>query len=147
MQRPADRVISGLLVLAIAVAAVTMIYAYAAPGVGERFTEFYILGPGGKAADYTREMTAGQEASIVVGIINRQGEAAEYRVTAAIDGRETGKMGPVRLADGEKWEEQMSFIADRPADNQKLEFSLYINGSPAPRMGPLRLWINVKSPR
>jgi uncharacterized membrane protein len=142
----ADNVISGVLTLAILGAIVTMVYAYAAPKEGEKFTEFYILGPGGKAADYTREMVAGQEGSIVIGIINREREAASYRVTVEIDGRENGKMGPIRLADGEKWEEQMNFVPDRVGDNQKLELYLYKNNSPQPYLKPLRLGIDVKSP-
>jgi len=81
-----DRVISGMLVLMIAGAAVTMIYACAAPKVGEKFTEFYILGPDGRAVDYTRELVPGQEGDVIIGIVNREREAASYRVTVEIDG-------------------------------------------------------------
>jgi uncharacterized membrane protein len=145
-QSIADNIISGVLMLAIMGAIITVIYAYAAPKVGEKFTEFYILGPGGKAADYTREMGMGQEGSIVIGIINRERESASYRVTVEIDGREKGKTGPIRLADGEKWEEQLNFVPDRAGDDQKLEVYLYKKDNSQPYLKPLRLWINVKPP-
>ncbi len=57
-----------------------------------------------------------------MGINNREHEMANYNVTIMIDGIENGKLGPVILADGEKWEEQTSYIPDRPGDKQKLEF-------------------------
>lgn len=57
-----------------------------------------------------------------MGINNREHEMANYSVTIMIDGIENGKLGPVILADGEKWEEQTSCIPDRPGDKQKLEF-------------------------
>jgi uncharacterized membrane protein len=141
-----DRVIFGILMLAILGAAVAMIYAYAYPGEGEKFTEFYILGPGGIAADYASELTVGEEGSVIIGIINREHETASYRVMVTIDGRENGNMGTVILADGEKWEEQMSYIPDRAGDNQKLEFYLYKNENTEPYLKPLRLWLKVKSP-
>jgi uncharacterized membrane protein len=114
--------------------------------VGEKTTEFYILGPDGKAADYTSELVVGDEGSVIIGIVNREHETASYRVTVAIDGRENGNMGPVRLADGEKWEEQITYMPDRAGDNQRLEFYLYKNDNPEPYLKPLRLWLNVKSP-
>lgn len=144
-QNTADKVISGVLMLAVLGAAVTMIYAYVAPEQGEKFTEFYVLGPGGQAADYIRELVVGEEGSVVIGIINRELEVASYRVTVAIDGRENGKMGPVILAEGEKWEEKMNYVPDRAGDNQKLEFYLCKDESPQPYLKPLRLWLNVRS--
>lgn len=143
-QSVTDRVISGLLVVAILGAAATMIYAYAFPGVGEKYTEFYILGPGGKAADYTSELKVGEKQSVIVGIINREYERASYSIMVVIDGIENEKLGPVILADGEKWEEPTDYIPDRAGDNQKLEFYLYKNGSTEPYLEPLRLWLNVK---
>lgn len=140
-----DRLISGILMLAILGAAVAMIYAYVSPETGEKFTEFYILGSGGESADYTKEMVVGEVGSIVIGIINREHETASYRVEVTIDGRENTDMGPVILADGEKWEEQKNYIPDRAGSNQKLEFYLYKNGSPEPYLKPLRIWLNVKS--
>ncbi len=86
----------------------------------------------------------GEKQSVIVGIINREHETASYSVKVMIDGIENGKIGPVMLADGEKWEEQTSYIPDRAGDNQKLEFYLYKNGSPEHYLKPLHLWVNVK---
>ena len=87
----------------------------------------------------------GEGASIIIGVINRESETASYRVIVTIDGRENSNAGPVLLADGEKWEEQLRYIPDRVGNNQKLEFQLYKNDSPEPYMKPLHLWLNVQS--
>ena len=53
----------------------------------------------------------------------------------------------IRLGDEQKWEEIVSFTADRVGDNQKVEFLLYKNGESEPYLKPLHLWINVKEQR
>ena len=64
----------------------TLGYVIATPKVGERFTEFYILGLSGKAIDYPTELVVGEERKLIVGIINREREAATYRIEVVIDG-------------------------------------------------------------
>jgi len=49
-----------------------VIYISVSPGAGERFTEFYILGPEGKAVDYPEKVALGEEAMVIVGIVNRE---------------------------------------------------------------------------
>jgi uncharacterized membrane protein len=46
------------------------------PKEGEKFTEFYILGPGGKAYDYPTEVRAKENSTVIVGVVNH-----EYRLT------------------------------------------------------------------
>ena len=144
-QNVTDKVISGILLLAILGAAVAMIYAYVAPKEGEKFTEFYILGPNGKAADYPQELYIGKRSSVIVGIINREYDETEYRISVEIDGQEKKALGPITLADGEKWERPISFIPDKVGDDLKLDFFLYKNERVEPYLKPLHLWINVKS--
>ena len=72
-------------------------YTIANPKVGERFTEFYIEGLGGKAADYPEELVVGGEGKVIVGIINREHETVTYRVEVAIDGVKNNEVGPVAL--------------------------------------------------
>jgi len=56
-----DKALSIILALAILGALGTLGYAIASPKVGERFTEFYIEGLEGKAADYPEELVVGEE--------------------------------------------------------------------------------------
>ncbi|GAH60338.1 unnamed protein product, partial [marine sediment metagenome] len=92
-----DKVLSVVLVVAILGALGTLGYVIAKPKVGERFTEFYILGVGGKAEDYPQELTIGEEGKVIVGIINREHERVSYHVEVMIDNVKNNEVGPIEL--------------------------------------------------
>ena len=121
-------VLSSILVLAILGALGMFGYTIAAQYVGEKFTEFYLLDLSGEAEDYPRMLMLGAERKVVVGIINREGEAATYWVEVKIDGIVNNELGPVTLEHNGKWEEVVAFIPDRAGDEQKVEFLLYRQG-------------------
>ena len=77
-----DRGLSVLLVVAIVVALATTVYVIAVPKEGEHFTEFYILGPGGKAADYPTDFPAGTAQSLIIGVGNHEYREIPYTVEA-----------------------------------------------------------------
>ena len=138
-----DKVLSIVLVAAIVAAIGTLVYVIATPKVGERFTEFYILGLGGKAENYPREVVVGEEAKVILGIVNREHEEVNYRVEVVIDGVRNKEIGPVVLAHKEKWEQKIGFTPIKIGENQKVEFLLYKHREDTPYLR-LHLWINVK---
>jgi uncharacterized membrane protein len=129
-------------VLAIGGALGTLGYVIATPRVGERFTEFYILGLEGRAEDYPRELRVGEEGRVIVGIINREHETVSYRVEVRIEGVINNEVGPIALEHDEKWREIVSFTPHRAGDGQKVEFLLYKNGEVEPYLR-LHLWLDV----
>lgn len=139
-----DGVLSIILVVAILGALGAMGYVIATPKIGEKFTELYILGIENKATDYPRELKLGEEARVIIGIVNNEYETISYRVVARINGVECNEVGPVVLEHDEKWEGKIIFIPEVAGPNQKVEFFLYKNGEAEPCLEPLRLWINVK---
>jgi len=52
----------------------------AVPKQGDKYTEFYILGPGGMASDYPTNLTIGQEGNITIGIANHEYRTVTYAV-------------------------------------------------------------------
>ncbi len=138
-----DKILSFILIAAILGAIGTLGYVVATPKVGEKFTQFYILGPGGKAIDYPEELNMGQESRVIVGIINREHETMSYQLEMRIDGVRNNEKGPVVLDHDEKWEEVVSFAPDRAGADQKVEFLLYKNKESEPYL-KLYLWIDVK---
>jgi uncharacterized membrane protein len=118
-------------------------YSIAAPKAGEKLTEFYILGAEGKAEDYPRELAVGEEATVILGIVNHEDQEISYQIEIMIDGTEIEELGPLVLADDEKWEEQMSFVPQEASDNQRVEFLLYKSGEDEP-YAALHLFIDVK---
>ncbi|RQD82615.1 MAG: DUF1616 domain-containing protein [Methanocalculus sp. MSAO_Arc2] len=75
-----DRVLSALLVGAIILAVATTIFVIVVPKEGEKFTEFYILGEKGKAADYPTNFRAGTNQSVIIGIGNHEYRDVTYTV-------------------------------------------------------------------
>lgn len=137
------RVLSAILALTILGVLGALGYIIANPKAGEKFTEFYILGLEGKAADYPEELLVGEEGKVLAGIINREREIATYWVEVAIDGVKNNELGTVTLEDGEKWEGIVGFTPDKAGDNQKVEFQLYRQGWEGVYQR-LRLWVNVQ---
>ncbi|MHB8105391.1 MAG: DUF1616 domain-containing protein [Dehalococcoidales bacterium] len=119
-------------------------YVVAVPKAGEFFTEFYLLGPGGKAEDFTDQLILGESGNVTVGLINHENMQTSYLVKVFITGQESNKMGPILLADGEKWEGEMTFTPTVPGDNQKVEFQLFKGDDMVTPANSLHLWINVK---
>ena len=138
-----DRVLSVVLVIAILGALGTVGYVIAAPKVGEKFTEFYILGPEGEATDYPGEFNMGEAQEVVVGIINHEYQGVSYRVEIRSAGALIGELGPVMLEHEQEWEQEVSFTPVKLGDNQKVEFLLYKQGQNEAYRS-LHLRVNVK---
>jgi uncharacterized membrane protein len=139
----ANRIISVVLVLAILGAIGTLVYVIRMPDTGEKFTEFYILSTNGKAMNYPQALTLGEEGKVIVGIVNHERIAMSYRVEVRINGVKDSETSSVVLADGEKWESEVTFIPTIVATNQKVEFLLYKGGEASPTMEPLHFWMDV----
>ena len=75
-----DRALTLILVISILASIFALVYVIVTPKHGEKFTEFYILGPGGKAADYPTNLRAGQNATIILGIANHEYREVDYTV-------------------------------------------------------------------
>lgn len=141
-----SRILYGVLALALVTAAISATAIVILPKPGERFTEFYILGPEGLAENYPREAILGQPVSVTVGITNREGVPAEYRVEVVNGEHLVGQAGPVRLESGVTDEQPVTFMANEVGDDVKVMFLLYRDGGEEPYRS-LRLWLKVNAPR
>lgn len=75
-----DKALTVILILAIMTSIATLAYVVTHPKPGEAFTEFYILGPGGKAADYPTELFVGENGTVIIGIVNHEHRNVTYYV-------------------------------------------------------------------
>jgi len=146
-----DKVLSVVLAVAIVGAIGTLGYVVATPKVGEKFTEFYVLGTEGEAANYTTELKVGEEGRVILGIVNHEQEEASYAVEVWIDG-EKAKLRfegedkdeiSVELENEGKWEKEVGFVPQKAGEEQKVEFVLYKDGEPYFEE-PLYLWVDVE---
>ena len=139
-----DKFLSIILIISIISAIGMLIYVIVKPKIGERFTEFYILGPSGMADKYPTELTIGETGEVIVGIINREHENVKYDVVINMGGEEINRLGSISLAHDEKWEKKVNIVPEEIGENIKVEFLLYKGESE--NIEPYRelhLWIDV----
>lgn len=110
--------------------------------VGETFTEFYVLGPGGKAEGYPGRLFVGQSAEVILGVVNHEGREARYTIQIRAGEDLLRTLGPITLTHEQKWEERVRFSPTRPGDQVKVEFLLHLDGAPTPYRN-LHLWLRV----
>ena len=132
------------LVVAIVASIGFIIYLANTPKPGDRFTEFYILGPERKASGYPTEIVLGESAEIFVGIVNHEGKPTSYRATLTIDDDIDQEVHVGMLSDDAEWEKKVSFTPKKAGKKQKVELNLYKDASDqAYHKEPLRLFIDV----
>ncbi len=139
-----DKALSIVLVVSIIAAIGAVGYSSAQPVAKEPFSELYILGLEGEAIDYPREVIVAEETAVIVGIANQELKEESYRLETWIDGKKNSEVGPLVLAQGEKWEEEVSFTPTERGENQKVEFLLFKGSETQPCTGPVYLWINAR---
>jgi uncharacterized membrane protein len=79
-QSSMNRTLRIILIIVIIGAIGTTILVIVVPKEGEKYSEFYILGPGGKAADYPTRFPIGETQSLIVGIGNHEYREVNYTV-------------------------------------------------------------------
>jgi uncharacterized membrane protein len=139
-----DRSLTVALAVSIFAALGTFLFVLAKPEVGERFTEFYVLGPYGEADDYPRWVLPGQLLNPIVGVINREHQDMNYRIRIEVGGQEVEQITDIHLAHDQKWVERVVFALQEPGDQQQLRFLLYREGQEEPYRS-LHLWIDVRA--
>jgi uncharacterized membrane protein len=137
-----DKAIHVILVLAILSMIGALVYMVQTPQIKGKYTEFYILGPEGKAENYPGELRLGETAEVTLVIVNNEHEGIEYKVEATIDNEMFAEFESIRLAHGGRWEQKINVMATHLGENQKVEFKLY-KGDDREVYQSLYFWINI----
>jgi uncharacterized membrane protein len=148
-----DLALTIILAITIVVAMSALVYVIVTPKIGERFTEFYLLGPGGIADEYPSDLVVNETGQLIVGVVNHEYETVNYTVevwlvnqTSLVD-NETNETvvsyhgfwffdrleamlnhTPINIEEPwmPQWEVNYSFSVDRPGQF-KLAFLLFRN--------------------
>ncbi|RJO62845.1 MAG: DUF1616 domain-containing protein [Dehalococcoidia bacterium] len=124
-----DKFLVGVLVLAIVAAGAIVVNA----GINntQPYSEFYLLGAAGKAADYSQNMAVGQRGQLTLVLTNHEKLDVAYTIRivqedghAFIDGNEQNETSFI-LTNGQKQSYTITFSFDAAGAGQKLEFDLY----------------------
>ena len=147
-----DKALTVILILSIIASVAALVYVVVTPKEGEKFTEFYILGPGGKAYDYPTEVRAGNNSTLIVGVVNHEYRLTNYTMEIQLNNTppndRSALIVPIlkmnlSLPHNETWERNVSYVLDEPGDRQKLQFLLYKEGNFTAPYRDLHLWVNV----
>jgi uncharacterized membrane protein len=161
-----DKILTiGIVVMLIA-SVVVLAWAVSTPRVGERFTQLAILGPGGMATDYPRNLTVGQDATVLLTIKSFEHRAQNYTImivltnstdnstTASqysIDWAQTHSLDPhqgivqnLSLQHLQYYNQTFEFDVTAPG-TWKLQFLLYTEGQPLTQDAyrEVHLWLNI----
>ena len=119
-----NKIISGILFVAVVGAIAALIYSVATP-FKEPFTEFYLLNIDGTANNYPTELGVSEEGEVIIGIVNREYRPMNYRVEMEAEGSPGREIARVNLEHEGKWEETVAFTLNKPGEQQEVVFLLY----------------------
>lgn len=146
-----DKILSVILIIAIVLAIAMVVYVIVTPKQGEKFTEFYILGPGGNASGYPTELKVGEAGEVIIGVVNHEYDTTTYQLEMKLAGERISEER-IALLHNETWERLFTFQALKAGEDQKLDFLLYkipfnttVTGEPLPgeEYRSLHLWVDV----
>ena len=139
-----DKMLTVILVISILVSVIMLVYVIVTPKQGEKFTEFYILGPGGMADDYPTELNLSDSKMVIVGIVNHEYDVVSYSLELVLDNELLAQyQETIMLSHNETWERNVTFTPDRSGEDMKLQFLLYKDYNYTAPYRDLHLWINV----
>lgn len=138
-----DKILTVVLIISIITALGMVVYVIVTPKQGEKFTEFYILGPQGKAEGYPTNLTLGKTDSVIVGIVNHEYESINYTLQVKLN-QELLKEQQVLIAHNQTWEESVNFTPVHTGIGIKLQFLLFKNNNFSLSYRDTHLWVNVR---
>ena len=145
-----DKAVTLAVLASVVVAAIALSYLLLAPQPGTRFTEFYLLGPGGNASGYPTALNVSQLGTVILGITNHDAASVNYTIRIDLVGlrivhnaasgfnetvevnRTTWSTFDVTLADGRSWTQTYTFLINYTG-LWEVQFLLFRDGNfPAP---------------
>lgn len=154
-----DKVLTVALGVSVLFAAGALVYVLSTDRVGERFSEFYILGPGGMASEYPTNVSVNESGVVIVGLTNQEHSVAGYDVSVVAQQGEfvvedggnrsfvplenrTLETWEISLAHNETEEREVSFGFEE-AGAYRVLFLLEMEGAQEEPYRRLHLWVTV----
>mgnify|MGYP000939218409 FL=1 len=143
-----DKALTVFLIFSILLSVVTLAYVVLSPKEGEHFTEFYLLGPEGKADNYPTKYILGENGTVIVGVINHEYSPVNYTMEIKLENKSMflpENLKHITLAHNETWEEPVILTPEFEGKNMKLQFLLFNETGKSVPYRDLHLWIDVNA--
>lgn len=141
-QNRTDKILTIVLIFSIMFAMGMIYYVITTPKIGEKFTEFYILGPSGKADNYSTELKLGSSANLLTGVVNHEYSPVNYTIQIMLN-KDILSSEKLMLNNNDIWEKNMTFIPDKAGNDMKLELLLFKEDNFTSPYRELHLWVNT----
>jgi len=161
-----DKILTVGIVVMLVASIVVLAWAITTPRVGERFTQLAILGPGGMATDYPRNLTVGHNATVLLSVKSFEHRTLDYTIAIvltnvtdnstavtqwSVNWSQEHALSPYQavaqnftLQHLEYYNHTFSFNVNSTG-TWKLQFLLYLQGEPITQSAyrEVHLWLNV----
>ena len=161
-----DKLLTIGIVVMLVASVVVLAWAITTPRTGERFTQLAILGPGGMATDYPRNLTTSQQGTVLLSVKSFEHEPMNYSVVIVLTTATDGNFEVVEnsidwelshaltphvaiaqnfsLAHLDYYNQTFNFTAIAPG-TWKLQFLLFTEGQPIDQNAyrEVHLWLEV----
>ncbi len=129
----------------VAVLSIAMLTGYLAsqPKIYQQYTEFYVLDSNGQPPQNPLNLTAAENATIILGITNHEYENVTYKITLTLNGTIIETISNITLSNQMTWQQNYVFAALQTHDRLDLEITLYREGVADPYRS-LQLWLTVQ---
>lgn len=139
-----DLILTITIMLTIILAISGIIYIITTPKMGEKFTEFYILGNSGNAENYSTELKLNSTTTLLTGVVNHEYSVVNYTIQIVLD-EDILSTEKLVLKHNEIWQNNISFIPDKVGVDKKLELFLFKENNFTIPYRRLHLWTNIKA--
>ncbi|HEY3421540.1 MAG TPA: DUF1616 domain-containing protein [Methanocellaceae archaeon] len=115
----------------------------------DKFTEFYLLGYGGKADNYPTGLDQGDLVSVTVGVANHEDRDMDYDLVVMLDdGTRQSRQyeQEISLADNGTWQKPITMRPMLVGTQVKLDFLLYADGDMTSPYRECYLYLNESRP-
>ncbi|HWQ19915.1 MAG TPA: DUF1616 domain-containing protein [Methanotrichaceae archaeon] len=137
-----DRIMALVVLVLLAASIFALAYIDGVPDQGKRLTEFYVLGPNGKASDIPATAVVGEPSTVIVGVANHEFKAVNYTLRLLFNSSVLFQK-EMNLGHNQTWEHMVSFVLKDPGERQKLEFMLYKERDLGSPYKAQYVWVNV----
>jgi len=141
-----DRMLTVILLICIVASVAVLAYVVAVPKQGEKFTEFYILGPDGKAEGYPEWFHLNESRPVIVGVVNHEYRNVTYDLVVVLN--DSNDIMPLytdrlTLEDNQTWQKTINIQPGRVGTDMEVQFLLYADGNMTAPYRDLHLWVSV----
>lgn len=144
-----DIFITYALIIILLICVLLTAYIVVSPPHAEKFTEFYLLGPGGNADNYPALMDLGDSETVTVGVVNHEYRDVDYDLAVVLDdGVHKVKLytQKLSLANNDTYQGAINFKPTMNGTRMKLDFLLYADGDLTVPYRECYLYIDVDRP-